>query len=107
MTTKGPEQKLDVRYGQQPALYTSQFMINAGAEEVALDCMSGVEANAAGDMVAPVHTKLAMSWAAAQRLATLLNQALERRPTSSGPPIPAPHIRMNAAKLPSFGEANV
>lgn len=107
MSMKSPEKKLEVRYGQQPALYTSQFMINAAAEEVTLDCMSGVETNATGDTVVPVHTKLAMSWGAAQRLATLLNQALEQRPKADGPPIPAPHIRTNAAKLPSFGEANV
>ena len=105
MPQRNTKQKLDIRYGQQPALYTSQFMINAGVEEVTLDCMSGVEAGVTGNTVVPVHTKLALSWGAAERLASLLNQALAQRP-KSGAPIPAPHIPVNAAKLPSFGESN-
>lgn len=96
--------QLDVRYGQQASLYTSQFLINAGAEEITLDCSSGVD-TANGNTVVPIHTRLSMSWQAAERLHSLLHQALSQR--SKGSPVPTPHIRTNAAKLPSFGDANV
>lgn len=99
--------KFDIRHGQQPALYTSQFMVNAGVEEVTLDCMSAVEHTDDGATIVPVHTKLALSWGAAERLSKLLNEALAQRP-SGGSHVPAPHIRSDAAaKLPSFGETNV
>lgn len=99
------ELNLDVRYGQQAALYTSQFMLNAGTEEVTLDCSSGIDVVGEQTMV-PVHTRLAMSWGAVERLQSLLHQTLEQR-KNSGAPIPTPHIRHDAAKLPSFGETNV
>ena len=104
MTNKKKDIQLDVRYGQQPAFYSSQFLINAGAEEVTLDCSSGVDTS--GDKtIVPVHTRLSMSWAAAERLHSLLDQALKQRSKSSS--VPAPHIRSDAAKLPSFGDVNV
>ena len=96
---------LDVRFDQQAALYASQFMLNAGVEEVTLDCSSGVEV--VGDQtIVPVHTRLALSWGAVERLHSLLHQTLAQR-NKTGVPIPAPHIRNDAAKLPSFGETNV
>jgi len=103
--TNANELNLDVRYGQQAALYTSQFMLNAGVEEVTLECSSGIEVIGEQTMV-PVHTRLALSWGAVERLHSLLQQTLDQR-NNSGPPIPTPHIRNNAAKLPSFGETNV
>lgn len=106
MSTQDTPNQFDIRYGQQPALYTSQFMVNAGVEEIILDCMSSVEHKADGGTIVPVHTKLALSWGAAERLAQLLNDALAQRP-AGGTHVPAPHIRSDAAKLPSFGETNV
>lgn len=97
--------QLDVRYGQQAALYASQFLINAGGEEVTLDCSSGVETTN-NQTVVPIHTRLAMSWGAAERLHSLLQQALEQR-TKGSSLVPAPYIRNDAAKLPSFGDTHV
>ena len=105
MSTQNRNNQLDVLYGQQPALYTSQFMVNAGVEELVLDCMSGVDPMEDGTTVVPVHTKLALSWGAVERLSKLLNEAIEQRP-DHGNHVPAPHIRTDAAKLPSFGETN-
>ncbi len=96
---------LDVRYGQQAALYSSQFMLNAGVEEVTLECSSGIEVTD-DQTVVPVHTRLAMTWGGVERLHALLKETLDQR-AKSGAPIPSPHIRNDAAKLPSFGETNV
>ena len=100
MSKQNENVELDVQYGRKPALYSSQFLINAGAEELTLDCSSTVEVTG-GKTVVPVHTRLALSWGAAERLHALLEQALTQR---SNPTIPAPHIRHDAAKLPTFGE---
>ena len=104
---KKQARKLDVRYNEQPALYTSQFMIHAGDEDVALDCISHVDPMADGTTIVPVHTKLALSWGAVERLAGILNDALEQRGSADRKHIPAPHISGGTAKLPSFGEAGV
>ena len=105
MSNQPQPSELDVRYGQQASLYASQFLINAGAEEVSLDCCSSVEI-ANGQTVVPVHTRLAMSWEGAMRLHALLQQAIDQKQASKTA-IPAPHIPTGAAKLPSFGETTV
>lgn len=107
MSREDQSSELDVRYNEQAALYTSQFMIHAGEEDVAIDCISRVEAASEGKTVVPVHTKLALSWGAVERLASLLNDALEQRDTTAQKHVPTPHIALDAAKLPSFGEAGV
>jgi len=99
--------QLDIRYNESPALYTSQFMIHAGDEDVALDCISRVDPASDGRTIVPVHTKLALSWGAVERLAAMLNDALEQRKSPDQKHIPAPHISGGTAKLPSFGEAGV
>jgi hypothetical protein len=72
--------QVEVRYGQSPALYVNQFVIAAGDEQVLLDCSSGVEqAHDAERAVLPVHTRLALSWGAVERLAGLLQQVLTQR----------------------------
>lgn len=90
---------LDVQYGRPASLYASQFLINAKAEELTLDCSSGVE-QTAGATVVPVHTRLALSWEAAQRLHSLLSQALQQRAGESN--VPAAHFRRDDAQLPAF-----
>ena len=47
------QDSIDVQYGQQPVIYTSQFMIGAGAEEVTLDCVSTVEKRSDGSTFVP------------------------------------------------------
>ncbi len=98
-----PSQNLDIRYDQSAALYTSQFMVRAGDEEVSLDCISSVETNSTGATVVPVHTQLALSWGAVERLASLLNEALAERHRENAA-VPSPHFSSDAAKLPSFGD---
>ena len=102
-STHAPNQNLDIRYDQSPALYTSQFMVRAGDEEVSLDCISSVDTNPQGATVVPVHTQLALSWGAVERLASLLNEALAERHRTDVP-VPSPHFSSDAAKLPSFGD---
>ena len=96
---------MDVRYDQKPALYTNQFMIHSGPEDIILDCVSGLEVRA-GRTLFPVHTKLALSWGAAERLHSLLSETLQQRPQPGGA-IPAPHLANRAAKLPAFGDPSV
>lgn len=100
MSQQNKPTQLDVQYGRPPVLYSSQFLINANAEELVLDCSSGVDV-ADDKTVVPVHTRLALSWGAAERLHSLLTQALSQH---SRAPVPSPHIRTDAAKLPAFGD---
>ncbi len=73
----GGSSRIEIQYDQRTALYASQFIINGADDELVLDCSSGVVLDGAnGSAAMPIHTRLAMSWGAAQRLLTLLNQAI-------------------------------
>jgi hypothetical protein len=69
--------RIEVQYEQRSALYASQFVLNGAEEELVLDCSSGLVVNVPdGRPVMPIHTRLAMSWGAAAKLAVLLNRAV-------------------------------
>jgi hypothetical protein len=100
-----PAYQVQVQYEQRTAVYASQFVINAGEDELVLDCSSGVVLEAAdATPQLPIHTRLAMSWGAARKLSKLLEQALRQHAESaSGNSLgsatggPAPY-----AKLPTM-----
>ena len=92
-----------VSYDAPAVLLASQFMLAAGAEHLLLECSAGVApwSHSAADEL-PVHTRLGLTWPAAERLARLLNQALTNRNASAScndAPPPAPHV---SAQWPQF-----
>jgi hypothetical protein len=76
-------------FDQLPALYSSQFRVSAADDLVMVDCSPGVLPDRqSGESVMPVHTRLAMTWTAVERLATVLNQALGQRDDRACDPTP-------------------
>ncbi len=70
--------EIRVKFDVSEALYASQALVQAGAEEVILDFSSGIISDATGAKVMPIHTRIAMSYAAARRLSSALNQTFQR-----------------------------
>ena len=84
-------QQLQLRYEQTTALYASQFVISSNGDEVIINFSSGhVSDSVSGDAYLPVHTRIALTSAGAQKLANLINQALSANVTAQA---------MNEAKL--------
>lgn len=76
-----PEDKkneIRVKYDVSQASYASQALVQAGAEEVFLDFSSAIITDGTGARVMPIHTRVAMSHAAARRLLSALGQTLQR-----------------------------
>jgi len=99
-TQKTPEkqasQQVHLRYEQTMATYASQFVLNATGEEIIINFSSGsIPDPRTGENHLPIHTRIAMSTAAARRLANLLNQALSATDQAKAQ-------NMGAAQLPSL-----
>lgn len=79
-TTPNPTDKTEIRvkYDVSHAVYASQALVQAGTEEVFLDFSSSIVTDANGARVMPIHTRVAMSHAAARRLHSALGQTLQR-----------------------------
>ena len=100
--------RIEVQYEQRSALYASQFVLNGAEEELVLDCSPGVVIESPeARPVMPIHTRLAMSWGAAKKLAVLLQKALAQHaadataagatvPTADGSPAPAKYAKLPA-----------
>ena len=100
----GSKPQIDVQYEQRTAVYASQFILNGADDELVMDCSSGVVLESQdGHPVMPIHTRLAMSWGAAKRLTTLLNQAL-RNHESQQASVPTGNGGSKYAKLPSIDD---
>jgi hypothetical protein len=68
-----------VVHDRMPAYYASQFLVTVTEDEMLVDCAPGLVGDPAqGDMVLPVHTRLALSKQGARRLIAVLTQALEQ-----------------------------
>jgi len=78
------DDNIQLQYGNQSLLYTTQFVASMSEEEVVLDCGSMIQATAGGQQL-PVHARLALPWSAVERLEKLLGELLESRKTSSVP----------------------
>jgi len=90
-----------VRYEQTTALHTSQFVLNAGPEEVMIDCSSGLIREGQGDEgVLPIHTRLALPWSTARQLADLMLQVIMQQEMGSerGGPRTAQLPRMESSR---------
>lgn len=95
--------QVTVRYQGAESRFGSQFIVNAGDEELLVDVSDGLVLDSQGRPELPVHTRLALSWAGARRLTQLLQQALrahENGRASAAPP--KPKFLSTEARLPSF-----
>lgn len=72
--------QLRIKYDESKAIYASQALVQANAEEVILDFSSGILQDPSGtsDAVMPIHTRIAMSHAGIQRLLGALTQTLQK-----------------------------
>lgn len=78
---------LQVKYESFEAVYASQALVQANPEEIVLDFSSGIVADPQHGHVMPIHTRVAMSRPAVERLMGALQQALQARPpTGDGVP---------------------
>jgi hypothetical protein len=100
-----------LRYDQTIIVRTAQFVISAGEEEVLIECSSGLIPDESGADILPIHTRLALPWSAARRLANLLSQVVkvedhrhEHETTSDDAMSPEP-LR-GRAKLPKLEPTN-
>jgi len=85
MTPNDPNQqrKIKVKYEKYSAKYANQTVLSGSQDEVFLDFSSGpVPDSATGESLIPIHTRIAMSPAAARRLMAALQQTLKRIDTS-------------------------
>lgn len=87
--------EIRVKYDVSQAVYASQALVQAGAEEVFMDFSSSIVTDSNGARVMPIHTRVAMSHAAARRLLTALGQTLQRHSDGKGKPtvMPSPDDR--------------
>lgn len=77
------EMSIKLKYDMTHALYANQFVMNQAADELFVDFSSGpIPDPTSGQTLIPVHTRLAMSFASAKRLAKLLTQAVENHEKS-------------------------
>ena len=79
--SESASQKIAIRYDKTEVLYAREFLVSTGKEELMLDFSSGLISEVQDEHARslPIHTRLALPWSAVQRLANLLNQALEKR----------------------------
>jgi len=83
MSEKSPEesskQKLKIKYEETNALYANQFLVNTTNEELFLELSSGsISDPNTGEAIVPIHSRIAMSYSGARRLAGILSQAVQR-----------------------------
>lgn len=69
---------LRVKYDETRASYASQALVQATAEEVFIDFSSGILQDPSAGALMPIHTRIAMSHAGAQRLLHALTQTMEK-----------------------------
>lgn len=71
------DRELTVRYDASDVRYAAQFVVQASAEELIVNFAAGqIEDAARGQMLLPIHTRIALTPAGVQRLITTLQSAL-------------------------------
>jgi len=70
---------LRVKYENSGALYASQALVQASAEEIFLDFSSGVVADGGEARAMPIHTRIAMTHPGALRLLSALQRTLQAK----------------------------
>ncbi len=79
--------QLRIKYDESKAIYASQALVQANVEEVIIDFSSGIlqDPSGSGAAVMPIHTRIAMSHAGAQRLISALTQTLQKQTVAPTP----------------------
>ena len=72
------QQSIQVKYGEHSALYASQAIVQGSPEEVFIDFSAGLVTDSGGNNVMPIHTRIAMTPAGAERLRAALNKSLAK-----------------------------
>jgi hypothetical protein len=85
-----------------PPVYASHFLLTVNEECLFIECSAGLPAGeAAKSIELPIHSRLAVPWNAAQRLATVLNSAIAQHARNTeGSDSALPAASSQAAKLP-------
>jgi hypothetical protein len=86
-----------------PPVYASHFLLTVNDECLFIESSAGLPAGESGKGAElPIHTRMAVPWNAAQRLATVLNSALAQhsRDETGDDSAAAAGVRNHAAKLP-------
>ena len=79
-------QQVKVRYSETSALFASQFLINTTSEVIILNFSSGAITDpASGETLLPVHSRIAMTPAAARRLHQVLGSFLAQQQAGGVP----------------------
>ncbi len=90
--------QVNVRYEQTSALYASQFVLNATGDEIIINFSSGsLPDPTTGEVLLPIHSRIAISPQGARTLIDLLNQALQASNTKM-----QAGQQVMTAKLPSL-----
>lgn len=77
-STDPSRKTIRVKYDELSAKYANQVLLNGTNEELFLDFSSGaVPDPETGELIVPVHTRIAMNPAAARRLHAALEQSLK------------------------------
>lgn len=78
--TEQQQRQIVVKYGELEAKYASQVIVNTTNEEVFLDFSSGIMNDpGSNNSMMHIHTRIAMTQQAAQRLIGALQQGLQRQ----------------------------
>ena len=86
MSEKQDKHQIKVRYSETSALFASQFIVNTTNEDLTINFSSGpIVDPAGGDTVLPVHTRIAMTMAAAKRLHGVLDSILNTQKSGDAP----------------------
>lgn len=73
-------QQVKVRYNETTAQYASQFILNTGADEVIVNFSSGpISDPGSGEMLLPIHTRIALTKGGVQRLHAVLGSILQQQ----------------------------
>ena len=82
-TESAAKPRIRLRYESTEVRYGAQFVVNATKEDIVVNCSSGAISDpATGENLLPIHTRLMLTPASAQRLVDTLQQAI--RGTQSG-----------------------
>lgn len=85
-----------------PPVYASHFLLTFNEECLLIESSAGLAACESGDGSLPIHSRLAVPWNAAQRLAAVLNSAIAQHAIqeNGGDSPPTTAATPHAAQLP-------
>lgn len=73
------QSELFIRYDDATICYATKFLVRTGPEDVLLDLSPGILFDGEAQVVLPIQNRIALPWAAVERLAHVLNQAVKEK----------------------------